>query len=405
MALGAASFAAAFAAFALDYALVDVTVEPPEVVSASGCISRCETASGGLVLSVADAEDVWLVFDGLPEDVALGYELVGANGEVLAQGEGNYLPLGEYPDAVAVSVYSLSGDADWNEVSEVYAESSAESAEVRFSAVRRGASAPGARQSLRTAASAGIAVAEASGFLLLESSPATLTLDPGTLYDSDTVAGLSRANPSKEIASIDDMLETGNFPGHGAFELSASGYIHVMAGDTFKVGADDYATLVVGGVSSSVDGRTGFIWGNQAVVSEGGFTSATITFGSYGGPYEFDLDGLADRTFYAGTPIPYATLVPDPAELKIPWSGLSPSCALTISPYDSRVDYQVTQTDGCGTLSGSGATYTFTPDASAFLGSGQPSSTASFAMSQTCCGVSGAPGTASVTLVRDEPNA
>ena len=72
--------AAAFAAFALDYALVDVTVEPPEVISVSGCISGCEKTPDGLMLYVDCAEDVWLIFNGLPDDAALGYALVGIIG-------------------------------------------------------------------------------------------------------------------------------------------------------------------------------------------------------------------------------------------------------------------------------------------------------------------------------------
>ena len=397
--------AAAFAALALDYALVDVTVEPPEVISVSGCISGCETTSDGVLLYVDGVEDVWLIFNGLPEDVELGYALVGADGSVLATGEGCFLPIEDYPSTAAVSVFSLSGETDWGEVSEVYAETSAEAARARASALRLAT--PGARTVRQTRSSApDRVVAEGSGFLLLDGSPATLTLDPGTLYSTDSVAGLSPGNTSRNIDSIDEMLVSGNFPGHGSFSLSASGYVYVSSGESFTVGADDYATLSVGGASSTVNGNTGFIWGSQASVSQGGLKYATVTYGSYGGPYQFGLSGLSDRTFYgSGTTVSYASLTADPASLKIPWSGSYSTSTLTISPYDSRVTYQVTKTGGHGSLSGSGATRTFTPDVHAFLTSGQHSSTANISMSQSCYGVSGPSRAASVTLVRDEPDA
>ncbi|MBQ3748883.1 MAG: RHS repeat-associated core domain-containing protein [Kiritimatiellae bacterium] len=397
--------AAAFAALALDYALVDVTVEPPEVISVSGCISGCETTSDGVLLYVDGVEDVWLIFNGLPEDVELGYALVGADGSVLATGEGCCLPIEDYPSTAAVSVFSLSGETDWGEVSEVYAETSAEAARARASALRLAT--PGARTVRQTRSSApDRVVAEGSGFLLLDGSPATLTLDPGTLYSTDSVAGLSPGNTSRNIDSIDEMLVSGNFPGHGSFSLSASGYVYVSSGESFTVGADDYATLSVGGASSTVNGNTGFIWGSQASVSQGGLKYATVTYGSYGGPYQFGLSGLSDRTFYgSGTTVPYASLTADPASLKIPWSGSYSTSTLTISPYDSRVTYQLTRSGGHGSLSGSGASRTFTPDVSAFLKSGQHSSTANISMSQSCYGVSGPSRTASVTLVRDEPDA
>ena len=397
--------AAAFAALALDYALVDVTVEPPEVISVSGCISGCETTSDGVLLYVDGVEDVWLIFNGLPEDVELGYALVGADGSVLATGEGCFLPIEDYPSTAAVSVFSLSGETDWGEVSEVYAETSAEAARSRVSALRLAT--PGARTVRQTRSSApDRVVAEGSGFLLLDGSPATLTLDPGTLYSTDSVAGLSPGNTSRNIDSIDEMLVSGNFPGHGSFSLSASGYVYVSSGESFTVGADDYATLSVGGASSTVNGNTGFIWGSQASVSQGGLKYATVTYGSYGGPYQFGLSGLSDRTFYgSGTTVPYASLTADPASLKIPWSGSYSTSTLTISPYDSRVTYQVTKTGGHGSLSGSGASRTFTPDVSAFLKSGQKTSAANFSMSQSCYGVSGPSRTASVTLVREDPKA
>ena len=397
--------AAAFAALALDYALVDVTVEPPEVISVSGCISGCETTSDGVLLYVDGVEDVWLIFNGLPEDVELGYALVGADGSVLATGEGCCLPIEDYPSTAAVSVFSLSGETDWGEVSEVYAETSAEAARARASALRLAA--PAAKPARQTRSSApSRVVAEGSGFLLLDGSPATLTLDPGTLYSTDSVAGLSPGNTSRNIDSIDEMLVSGNFPGHGSFSLSASGYVYVSSGESFTVGADDYATLSVGGASSTVNGNTGFIWGSQASVSQGGLKYATVTYGSYGGPYQFGLSGLSDRTFYgSGTTVPYASLTADTASLKIPWSGSYSTSTLTISPYDSRVTYQVTKTGGHGSLSGSGASRTFTPDVSAFLKSGQKTSAANFSMSQSCYGVSGPSRTASVTLVRDEPDA
>ena len=86
-----AALGAMLAVYALDYALVDVMVEPPEVISVSGAVAECRRTPDGLVLLLDAAEDVWLTFDGLPEDAELGYSLLAENGEVLAEGEGRYL--------------------------------------------------------------------------------------------------------------------------------------------------------------------------------------------------------------------------------------------------------------------------------------------------------------------------
>ena len=63
-----AALGAMLAVYALDYALVDVMVEPPEVISVSGAVAECRRTPDGLVLLLDAAEDVWLTFDGLPEE-------------------------------------------------------------------------------------------------------------------------------------------------------------------------------------------------------------------------------------------------------------------------------------------------------------------------------------------------
>ncbi|MBR1870510.1 MAG: hypothetical protein IJ802_01660, partial [Kiritimatiellae bacterium] len=231
------AFVAAFVAFALDYTLVDVSVEPPEVVSVSGCVADCIRTGEGLMLMLDAREDVWLFFSGLPDGEDIGYSLLAADGTVLAQGEGCYLPIEEYPSAVAAEIYSLSGEADWSEVSEVHAKIATDVARSRTSALRIASSESGRMASAKSSAQ-GTVMAEDSGFILLDGSPVPLTLNPGTMYASDSVAGLSPENTTTNIVSIDDMLVSGNFPGHGAFSLTASGYVYVSAGESFMVGAD-----------------------------------------------------------------------------------------------------------------------------------------------------------------------
>ena len=90
--------AVAFAALAFDYVGVDAASEPPEAVSFSGHVVGCERMSGGLLLSLDGGDDVVLVVSGVG-DTPLGYQMLSDCGDVLASGEGLYVPLSEWPDA------------------------------------------------------------------------------------------------------------------------------------------------------------------------------------------------------------------------------------------------------------------------------------------------------------------
>ena len=108
--LFAALAAAAFAVFAFEYVGVDASGEPPTAVSASGLVTGCERLDGGLLLAVeGGADDAVLLVDGIGDDVALGYQIISLDGEVLEDGDGVCIPLSEWPDAAAVFVFALDG--------------------------------------------------------------------------------------------------------------------------------------------------------------------------------------------------------------------------------------------------------------------------------------------------------
>lgn len=413
----AAALAAAAVALALDYTLVDASVEPPEVISVSGCVTGCERTQDGLLLYLDAADDVRLFFSGLSDDARLRYSLIGADGAILGEGEGCYLPLEDYPSAAAVLMRAIDGGLWASDVTAVEAEpadwgSGALAARLSPVAARHASTpsalptATGGGHRLRSGSTPARVVAESSGFTLLSGGSGIMSLDSGTLNATNCIAGLFPGDGPALISSLDDMLVSGNIPGGGAFEISATGRLYVEYGETFCVGADDYAQLSVGGGMSSVDGRTGFRWGDPGTVTQGGLQLASVTYGSYGGPYDFRLSGISDRSFYSGsTNVPYASLTADPATIAIPWEGTDGTSSLTVSPASAQVDYTVSRASGYGAVSGSGSSWTFTPDVTAFLRGAEQTSVARLSLSQSCYGVSGPPATATVTLTREEPDA
>ena len=404
----AALAAVAFASLALDFAYIGVKSDPPEVVSVSGGLGGCVRTDGGLLIDLgACRDDVWLSFEGLPDGVEVDYSLLSVDGEAMLSGAGAYLPVSACPDAVAAHVSSRTAGADLSSVSSVDG-AFGEKAMAHLFASRIGAAASRARRFAREASNPpDLVIADEDGFRFYYAEPVTMTLAPGSLTNGDSVAGLSISNKTREISSVGAMLVSGNFPGHGAFELSASGNIHVVSGETFRVGADDYADAQIGSASSHVNGQTGFRWGNTATneVAEGVF-GASFSSGSYGGPYEFDLEGLSDRTFYgASEPVGFAGLQADPAEIVIPWQGSDETSSLTVCDADERVSYSVLMTDGFGSLSGGGLEWTFTPAVADFLSSRLSSDDARFTLVQSVGGASVSNGEAVVTLRRQEPAA
>ena len=395
-----------FAAFAIDLVGIDVSTEPPSAIQASGLVSCCERVAGGVLLAVdaSGGEDVILSVAGTDADLC--YRLLASDGSVLAEGECPFVPLSEHPDAASVFVFAHDGTS-LDAATDVSATAAGAQHSPSFRLSPAFSAVPLSFQNLRSGSTPDRVELTSTGFLLLTKESRTLTLSPGTLYSSDTVAGLSPGNTTKPIYSINEMLVSGNFPGHGEFSLSASGYIYVTTGETVRVGADDYATLSVGGATSTVNGDTGFIWGSQDTVTQSGLKWATVSYGSYGGPYQFELSGIADRNFYGGDEVPFAELSPTGAVVHVSWGGTaSPALAnFLISHYDSRIVYDLTTTGPYGILLGSGASWTVAPDIEEFLSGQSDRSVETLILRQSCLGKIGPNVTATVTFERDTPNA
>ena len=96
----------ALAAAAFDF--IDASWEPPAVVSLSGQVTACRRIDGGLLLSVVGGDDAVVVVSG-GGDSPLGYRILAADGKILAEGEGAFVPLADWPDAAGVFVFALDG--------------------------------------------------------------------------------------------------------------------------------------------------------------------------------------------------------------------------------------------------------------------------------------------------------
>ena len=103
----AAAVGLVFAARALDHALLDVRLDPPEVVSVLGSVSDPIAVPGGIALAVESPEDVSLTVVGYGDAPKLGYAILGAYGEKLEEGGGTYIPLDDHPSAAEVEIRSI----------------------------------------------------------------------------------------------------------------------------------------------------------------------------------------------------------------------------------------------------------------------------------------------------------
>ena len=102
--------AAVMAAVAFEYVGIDASAEPPTAVSASGLVAECERFDGGLLLYMDGGADAVLMVSGVG-DVPLGYQILADDWTVLDSGEGTFVPLSEWPDAVGVFVFALDGSS------------------------------------------------------------------------------------------------------------------------------------------------------------------------------------------------------------------------------------------------------------------------------------------------------
>lgn len=164
-------------------------------------------------------------------------------------------------------------------------------------------------------------------------------------FETVTVAELTASTgqpASRPITSLEEIEVKGEFPsGVGRFGLSASGYLHVGGAVTFRAGADDTASVKIGEhATSSIGGEHPLRWGNWATAS-GNFLKVEAAFGSVGGPYEFKLEGIQDKTLYKVVGyIPFAELEVVPAAVEVPWDPEAElTGTVTYAPKDGRVSY------------------------------------------------------------------
>lgn len=322
-------FASVAASVAALWVGVDLRDEPPGIVAEGVWVGECERVPGGVAVTVTgDAPCLTFDFAGIGADVALGYVVMGADGETLGAGVGRSVPFPLWEGAREVTFYSLSGEEDWAEVSSV-------SARERGVAGRGGRTRPGAAR------------ADAAGGFPVYG-PAAVLARLTTESPEVSVAGMTMDSPTARIDSLEALLVEGTFPsGEGAFSvaLDEEAFLAVSPGTAFRAGADDTAWVSIGGATSRIDGEHAFRWGNWATVpgtAGGGATLCPVSaaFSTVGGPYAFGLEGIEDLRLYrqVGT-IPFASLSVEPRSFTIPWSGAPLTGSVTYGPTDGRVSY------------------------------------------------------------------
>ncbi|MGN0854266.1 MAG: RHS repeat domain-containing protein [Kiritimatiellia bacterium] len=107
--------------WALAAVFMNLTVDPPEVVSEWPCVSDCQRDASGVSFALDDTScDLDFSFIGLPEEASVSYVLL-AGGAVVEVGDGTRLPLSSFPDADAVRFLSADASVDWGAVTSVRA--------------------------------------------------------------------------------------------------------------------------------------------------------------------------------------------------------------------------------------------------------------------------------------------
>ena len=360
---------------------VDVGTEPPGIVGAGPWVMGCERVPGGVRVEVAgDAPCLCFDFVGLGGEAALGYLVLGADGASLGAGVGTTVDFPAWAGARRVLFYSLEGDADWAGLSEV-------------SARERDGASPGAGvgrgDAVLGAAGRGDAVAPraraalgADGFVVYEETTATARW----VYPPEDEASGEAVVETSTVGSLSGILVSGAYPsGEGAFSVSVAGNLLVRPGTRFRAGADDTASVSVGGATSGIGGEHAFRWGNWATAPGEGaapvLMAVSAGFSTVGGPYQFAVEGLEDLTFYreAGR-IPFAGLSVEPARFTVPWSGEGLEGRVSYGPVDGRVTYSGPSCEGPFV---SVAEDVLTVDGDAFLRAGARPSRATVSLVQS----------------------
>ena len=214
----------AITALAVDYVFIDISQEPPEVLSARGSVTDADFSDDGVWLEVDEPEGIYVDIDNLGGK--LEYSLFGQDGRVLKSGGGNYILFPEYPPVSSVLLQYGSGDADDNGLSE-----SAEPAE--------------------------------SGESRREVQQQNMPRSGGGFSFSDSGDAPYHQNSFDRSYSF-------------TFEASESGFYNV------SVASDDSASVTVGGISaSSTLNNPGQAEGHL----DAGIHMVAITWSNIGGPY------------------------------------------------------------------------------------------------------------------------
>ena len=318
--------------------VVDLFTDPPTIVCEEGWITDCERVPGGLEMDVASgAPDVTFSFEGLSEDVPLGYEVFEGE-RIFLSGEGTYIPLSLMPSPVQVRFFALSGEVDWSVVSSVRTRSASPLL----------AKSVGGFTKFLDGGQLVLSVAEDASY--------SVTIGSCTAEPGHTVTG--------EVASLMDVcIKNSNAWNVGSMSVSVTGSVCLNGTYTFRAGADDTAHVTIGGVSSSVSGTHPFEWGEEVEVSGNGVVPVSATFTSAGGPYEFKIEGDVPLTLSGVGTIPYGRLVPSISTFTLTsWADLTPIPFSVSAECSPGVTYSIA-VSGTGVLNDGHGGYQFNPAA------------------------------------------
>ena len=200
---------------------------------------------------------------------------------------------------------------------------------------------------------------------------------------------MTKANPTNTFASLSDVCGSGTYPGgRCAFSVTISGHIKATKDEQFRTGADDQATLNVGGAESSIGGEHALEWGPWATVKETGLLPVTFTFGSVGGPYDFRIEGLENRTFYqfdSLRSIEFKSITLSP--VTIPWNETGVVCDIPVPENTEDVTYTVSLQSGGEYGTWDAENKRFTTNNEAFFLAGAETQKIDFELTEACHGL------------------
>ena len=350
---------------------VDLSSDPPDVYADDPCVAYVGRDADGITFSLTGASgDLDFTFFGIPDGAPIAYALF-AGDTCLAIDAGVEVPLDDWPFAESVRFFSPDASVDWRAVTSIAA-----SVAPRTSRRTRAAAASAART--RTVATPSLrprtvpAAASARAAQLPDGSRAVATATGFELRERGCLTqpewGASNAPPAY-LTTLSGF--SGTYPnGEGAFSTGLSGYTYLIANQEYEfcVGADDSASLAIGGLGRSfITGEHALRWGNTVTgqVSQTGFYPLSVSYHNVGGPYRLAFSGESFELFGAATLIPYADIIPDPARLTIygpvPHPGTA-QASVALTNADIRVDYALLVEEGPGSVAWDGTRWRYTVD-------------------------------------------